>query len=222
MATIVCGWCNTKSHLTATSDVAVTNPAENVYNADASFTCDACHRMSVVSWTSAYDPRLVHDPYRRDVEPEDWMTAVWHPHPGTQRDFPDVPDGIGALATEAWLCQAAGAPRGSGALARAVIEATAKMKGATSGGLDKKIDQLAAEGLIRRAVADQAHEIRLLGNTAAHGDLDSPITVEEAEEALHLMAEVLNEVWQSPARSQRLAARRAAAKDSKSGAPADE
>lgn len=79
-------------------------------------------------------------------------------------------------------------------------------------GIAAKIDQLAAQGLIRAAVSEQAHEIRHLGNSAAHGDLGDPVTAEDSEEVLHLMGEVLNEVWQSPARAARLAAARKAKK----------
>ena len=44
-----------------------------------------------------------------------------------------------------------------------------------------------------------------MGNSTAHGDLDDVVTSEDSEEVLNLMAEVLNEVWQTPARSRRLA-----------------
>jgi len=71
---------------------------------------------------------------------------------------------------------------------------------------------MAKQGLIRKVVAEQAHEIRHLGNSTAHGDLGDSVTSEDAEEVLNLMAEVLNEVWQAPARSARLAAARAAKK----------
>ena len=72
------------------------------------------------------------------------------------------------------------ANRGAVALARAVVEATAKAKGVTSGTLVRKIDKLAEERLIRLAVADQAHEIRHLGNDVAHGDLADLVSKEDS------------------------------------------
>ena len=90
------------------------------------------------------------------------------------------------------------------------MEATAKAKGVTSGTLVRKIDKLAEERLIRPAVADQAHEIRHLGNDVAHGDLADLVSKEDSEEVLTLMGELLNEVWQAPARQERLAAARMA------------
>lgn len=216
MATITCGWCNTICHATPTGVVAVTrlmSYGEDRYVADASYKCDGCGRLSVVSWETSFDP---HDTrwqsYGRSGEPEDYDRAAWHPVPGTQMRFPDVPEEIASAAAEAWTCHAACADRGAVALARAVVESTAKAKGITVSGIASKIDEMAEQGLIRPAVADQAHEIRHMGNGAAHGDLGDPVTAEDAEEVLHLMGEVLNEVWQSPAKAARLASARRAKK----------
>ena len=126
--------------------------------------------------------------------------------------FPDVPSKIAETAHEAWTCHAAGAHRGAVMLARAVVESTAKEKGIKNGTLNIKIDELANQDFIRKVVAEQAHEIRHMGNSTAHGDLDDAVTPEDSEEVLNLMAEVLNEVWQAPARSRRLAKARKAKK----------
>jgi hypothetical protein len=70
-------------------------------------------------------------------------------------------------------------------MARATVEATAKDKGITSGKLQSKIEQLAANGHISEAMKEAAHEIRFAGNDAAHGDLvGEPISVEEATEVV--------------------------------------
>ncbi len=64
--------------------------------------------------------------------------------------------------------------------------------------------------LVRRHIKDAAHEIRLLGNTMAHGDFVEAVSEEESEEILELMGEVLNEVFQSPAKIARRAEKRKA------------
>lgn len=61
-------------------------------------------------------------------------------------------------------------------------------------------------------VAEQAHELRHFGNDMAHGDFTQPTTKEEAEEIVGLMAEVLREVYQAPAKLERLKAQREAKK----------
>lgn len=216
MATRICGWCNTKCHLTSTGEVTVTEAwgwGDRKYVADASYKCDGCGRLSVVSWITTVGPYdATWKSYGRTGEPESYETQHWYPVPGSQVSFEDVPDEIASAASEAWLCHSAGAERGAVSLARAVVESTAKAKGVETGNLEKKIDALADTGLIRRAVADQAHEVRHMGNGAAHGDLGSPVTTEEAEECLNLMGEVLNEVWQAPARAARLREAREARK----------
>lgn len=85
-------------------------------------------------------------------------------------------------------------------MARSVIEATAKDKGITKGTLHAKIEALQAADHLRQHITDAAHEVRHLGNEVAHGDFVDPIDEFEAEEALALMGEVLQEVFQSPAR----------------------
>lgn len=127
------------------------------------------------------------------------VLRIWPERVGGKQ-FPDVPEQIAAAADEAYRCFSISALRGAVLLARSVIEATAKAKGITSGSLMKKIDDMHTEGLIREYVKDAAHEVRHLGNDMAHGDFVDPVEPEEAEMVLALMDEVLNEVFQSPAR----------------------
>jgi hypothetical protein len=136
----------------------------------------------------------------------------WLPAKGQGVKYDDVPDHIATSASEAHECRSIGANRAAVMLARAVVEATVKAKGITSGLLWQKIDQLHDQGLVRELVRDQAHEIRHLGNDMAHGDFIDPVTDEEAEETLTLMAEVLEEVFQAPARLERVRQARLAKK----------
>ncbi|WPF83715.1 DUF4145 domain-containing protein [Sanguibacter sp. 4.1] len=215
MATIICGWCGDKSHMTPVGKPIVhrvrTYGHDERWVADAAYTCDGCERMSVVTWTTSHDlsDRWLED-YGHNGGPQDYEDARWSPPPGHDRSLPDVPDDIARAAAEAWLCHVVGATRGACALARAVVEATAKKKQFTSGNLVAKIDALAGAGLIRDAVRGQAHEIRFIGNDVAHGDLDRDVSEEESSEVLELMGELLTEVFQAPARRERLRAARVA------------
>ena len=85
-------------------------------------------------------------------------------------------------------------------MARSVIEATAKDKGMRTGTLVTKIDAMYEARLIREDIRDGAHEVRYLANDAAHGDFANPVPQTDAELILTLMDEVLEEVYQSPAR----------------------
>ncbi|MFF2519072.1 DUF4145 domain-containing protein [Streptomyces sp. NPDC058086] len=124
-----------------------------------------------------------------------------------QQDVPRCPCAIESLAVEAHDCLAIMADRAAVALARAVVEASAKEKGVTRGSLIAKIDELHQLGLLRGHIKEAAHEVRFGGNEVAHGDL-SPVDHEAAEEILTLMDEVLNDLFQSPARVARARQRR--------------
>jgi hypothetical protein len=81
-----------------------------------------------------------------------------------------------------------------------VVEATAKELGIDIKGIFPKIEEMYEKGKIREHIRDGAHEIRHLGNDMAHGDFVVPVTEGEADLTLTLMSEVLDEVFQSPAR----------------------
>jgi hypothetical protein len=133
----------------------------------------------------------------------------WWPKRVGGKEFPDVPEHIASTADEAHRCLSIDAHRGAIALARAVVEATAKHHGITKGLLDKKIDEMAKQEVISNAMKDAAHEIRFAGNEVAHADLaEEPIGKEDAEEVLALMDAILTRVYQEPAQVARVRQRR--------------
>lgn len=133
----------------------------------------------------------------------------WWPRQVGGKEFPDVPEHIASTADEAHQCLSIGAHRGAIALARAVVEATAKDHGIEKGMLDKKILEMAKQGVISEAMKEAADEIRFAGNEVAHGDLaEEPIVQEDAEEVLALMDAVLTRVYQEPKQVARVRERR--------------
>lgn len=181
----------------------------------AAYKCPNCLRLSIATeWDRDPDPRGtgVYGGVAAANE-EGWDEPRWLPRHMDVREFEDVPEHIASAASEATLCLSVGAYRAVGSLARAVIEATAKDKGAKGGSLEKRIDALREADHIRKHTQEQAHEIRHFGNDMAHGDFVEPTTKVEAEEVVELMAEVLDEVYQSPARLEKRKAARLAKKD---------
>lgn len=173
------------------------------------FRCDGCQAPNIAVATGLTG----------NEDPLIWLTRKknkeWQPKPPQVtpvKTFPHVPAEIAATASEAHRCHTvARANRAAILLARSVIEATAKDKGVTSGGLVNKIDQMHDQELIRRDVRDGAHEVRHLGNDMAHGDFIAYVSPEDAALVLELMDEVLVEVYQVPARVAQAQANRAAA-----------
>ncbi|MFJ6452657.1 DUF4145 domain-containing protein [Streptomyces hydrogenans] len=131
---------------------------------------------------------------------------IWTPVEVDRPPFPDVPEQIAAVATEAHACLSFQAHRAAVALARAVVEATAKTKGVTSGTLMQKIDELHKKGHIRDFTKAAAHAVREGGNEIAHGDLIADeMPPEDAKSIVNLMDGILREVFQDPAQMQALA-----------------
>lgn len=180
---------------------------EHFTRLSAAFTCDECASMSIGEVITADDLEDI-----RDVAEfvEGFEAIEWIPAHATGRDLPDVPSHIGSPANEAFKCQSVQAYRAACSLARAVVEATAKDKGLTNGTVAAKIDAMARAGYIRPHIQEAAHEVRYLANEMAHGDFIQPVSSEESALALELMAEVLAEVYQSPARVARARAAREA------------
>lgn len=73
-------------------------------------------------------------------------------------------------------------------MARRGIEIAIKQFGGQGKNLEKKIDDLAARHIITPALRDWAHEIRHIGNEAAHDE--EPVSREDAEQAVYF-AEML-------------------------------
>lgn len=214
MAHRVCWHCSVKSHMTVIPGsgrmfaTASTVNGREIYRKQAAFMCDECHHMSIGEQTDSLIP--AGGPTGVEGYLSKQEDIHWLPERGTQKEFPDVPGHIAAAASEATLCLSLGAYRAVGALTRAVIEATAKANSITTGTLWAKIDAMYEAHLIREHVRDAAHEVRHFGNDMAHGDFVQAVTEEEATEAVELMAEVLNEVFQSKAKVERVRAARLA------------
>ena len=223
MASTTCGYCGRLAHMEAASGLhEIADQFGRGSTLQAVYKCPNCLRLNLATEHHADDYGGGHGsrvlPMAEAANDARWYSANWLPRLGEVREFPDVPDHIAQAAKEATLCLSVGAYRAVGALARAVIEATAKDKGAEGRNLENRIDALRDADHIRTHTQEQAHEVRHFGNDMAHGDFVDPVTKEEAEEVIELMAEVLDEVYQSPAR---LAARRTArlAKKDKDEAP---
>ena len=156
------------------------------------YTCDGCGVISVGVASRDY---VLH----QDCYPEEFFSRVeWRPQVPLGRNFEDVPPFIADAASEAYKCQSVGAFRAAVLLARSVIEATCKDKDVTQGTLKQKIDGLEEARLINPTLGGLSHEVRLMGNEMAHGDLDATIDAEDCDDLLEFMSALLEEIYQRP------------------------
>lgn len=132
----------------------------------------------------------------REPTPASQLAAPHNPGQG----FKDVPNTIADAASEAYACYSIRSYRAAILLARSVVEAAAKDQGVTKGNLATKIYTLADKRLVSPLVAQQAHEIRHIGNEMAHGDFIQNITEEECDDVLNFMSVLLDALFQQPAK----------------------
>jgi Domain of unknown function (DUF4145) len=200
MASTSCWDCEVVAHMTPVDGSASVRSGRLRKRVMGCFRCDNCGALNIA----------IANKWVEDVDPLVWLAGKrnntfveWQPQPAEEEpswDFPDVPSEIADAADEAYRCWYHDANRAAVIMARAVIEATAKDMDIVKGNLLDKIDEMLKQGLIRPGVRDGAHEVRHFGNDTAHGDFVAAITDEEAKLVLTLMSEVLNEVYQAPAR----------------------
>lgn len=171
----------------------------SIQHLECAFSCDQCQRLSVGVYRGPMAPH--------DLTPTSLMTffrqfdpTEWAPKYVEGQSFPDVPSHISEAAGEAHKSQSIGSFKSAILMARTVIEATAKDKGIIKGTLEAKIQGMVEGHLIRPSIKAVADEVRHFGNDMAHGDITVEVTEDDAVEVLALMDEILNEVYQGPAR----------------------
>lgn len=207
MLSTLCPFCERLSHMT----LVWGRIHDEGQRARVAATCDNCSNLSVARGQIDYG-RYANDTtdlahvaraingYEDELE--------WWPKSGATPEVKDVPDGIARAAREAYSSASVNNHMAAILMARTVVEATAKAKAITNGNLASKINALRDQGFIRPAIAEQAHEVRFMGNDMAHGDIDEAPDAIDSEEILALMGEVLSEVFQGPARLARIRNRR--------------
>ena len=211
MTSTVCGFCERFSNFTYRWGRQLANGAEVRIAA----TCDFCGNLSVARGTPAKVVTQKDTTEGAYVSPaaDSAPDLEWWPKVGYAPSVVDVPAHISRAAREAYSSASVGNNMAAILMARTVVEATAKANGISSGNLATKINSLRDKQLIRPSIAEQAHEVRFAGNDMAHGDIDVAPDATDAEEVLALMAEVLTEVFQGPARMARIRAKRGATGD---------
>jgi hypothetical protein len=166
----------------------------------AAFRCDNCQELNIASIPQSDVPSVSNHDQAQALMNREEVDLDWEPIRLGSKQYDHTPPHIADAASEAYRCHSVTADRGASILARAVIEATAKDKGITSGGIKAKIEALEKQGYIRAFTSRQAQAVREFANEMAHGDYVTHISHAEAAYVLALMDEVLNEVYEAPGR----------------------
>lgn len=215
MASTICGWCGDRTHMKMVLDpyrlpeavwptkgFGLTDTDHPVYMAAFQCSNENCERLSI-GWTPLY--RSASGTPKEQLPRK---ILEWEPTKIRRPVFPDVPKEIADTASEAHACLSIGAARGAVALARAVVEATAKAKGITVHNIAPKIKAMREQDIISPLTEQTSHQIRKDGNSIAHGDIgEEPMPLDDAEAILSFMDALLDEVFQRPAKLKRLSER---------------
>lgn len=107
---------------------------------------------------------------------------------------------------ESYVCFSDGCYRAAAVMARRALQSTCLDKGADEkDDLYHQIDWIFKEGIITKDIKDWAHEVRLVGNDAAHPKKpseDQPVTKEDAEDILNLLEQFCQVLYVTPAIAQ--------------------
>lgn len=138
----------------------------------------------------------------------------WWPTPGSTDLDPDVPTEVGSAYAEGIRALAVRAPRAAAVMFRGMLAQIVSNKGSAAAqakhSLYDKLDQMSQDGSLHPSLVEWAKEIRLIGNAAAHPDALDPVSEQEAAELGRLCRQLLNVVYEVPARITRSRAARGA------------
>lgn len=147
--------------------------------------CNSCHKGV-----------LVKEPGPQLITEEVYPTPL--PEPPDKRIAPDIHKDF----EEALKCFGISAFRAAGVMARRALQCCCLDKEAKKGNLQDQIDWLFGQGIITKNLKDWAHEVRLVGNDAAHPQKpgqDKPITQDDAKTILDLLRQFTNVLYVAPA-----------------------
>lgn len=130
--------------------------------------------------------------------------------PAELREFDptDLPDIVRACMEESIKCHAQECYRAAAIMVRRTLEAMCEERGAKGPSLEKRIEALKGQMVISEDLIQGAHELRFLGNDAAHVEAKAYNTVgkDEIEAAIDLAKELLRAAYQTAALVNRLRA----------------
>ena len=125
-----------------------------------------------------------------------------------------IPQEIKTDFEEALLCYSVNAYRGAAALARRTVQLICLDKRADKNKkLYQQIDELFKNGVITKDIQEWAHEVRFLGNDAAHPSKDT-VSKDDAKDILDLLESLCEFLYVAPAKAAEQKKKRTQGKES--------
>jgi Domain of unknown function (DUF4145) len=126
--------------------------------------------------------------------------SILHSYPAERIDFDasDLPDGVRSPLEEAIDCHAGGNYRAAAVMVRRALEAVCDDQGVEGKSLYKRVEGLGKKVTLPRGMIDSLHNLRLLGNDAAHVEAKAydEVGKREVEIAVHVAKVILQAAYQ--------------------------
>lgn len=133
-----------------------------------------------------------------------WQGQHWWPMPGLGALSNNVPEPIASAYDEGIRAIGVNAPRAAAVMFRAALAEVIEDKGSTmarsKNNLYAKLKQMNDDGTLHPSISEWAGEIRILGNAGGHPESKYPVTDEESRELAQLTRQLLEVIYEVPAR----------------------
>jgi len=131
----------------------------------------------------------------------------WWPAPGAADLDPDVPEPVASAFSEGMRALSVNCPRAAAVMFRGVLTVVVRDQGGEAArqasNLYQQLKGMEQEGTLHPSLVEWAAEIRLVANAAAHLDELEPVDQAEAADLSRLCRQLINLVYESPARIRR-------------------
>jgi len=202
---VVCTRCLSATSSTPAGWIGDDDDATTGY---ALIRCSHCRGLLVIQEHEDWDDA------GKQLVPDGPPIVLW---PGLDSPLSaEIPEPTRNTLEEARACHRAGAFTASALMVRRTLEAVCTDKGAAGRDLYAKLNSLKEMKVIEGNLADWSHDLRALGNDAAHGT-SVVISADDARDALELAEAMLSYVYVLKARYEVFKSRR-----SNSGGPSPE
>lgn len=177
-----------------------------------SIICPSCHQATAVAVRSKFDKPNVGLSYEiGECNSCNFCVLIVrtrvngnvskiYPNPLPEKTDERIPETIKKDFDEALLCLSVGANLGAAVLARRALQTMCKDKGATKKDLKDQIDELFTKNIITKDLKDWSHEVRYVGNDAAHPN-GIMVQREDAEEIIDLLESLCEVLYIAPAKA---------------------
>jgi hypothetical protein len=117
---------------------------------------------------------------------------------------PDIPIQVASAYSEGMRALTVKAARAAVVMFRGMLAQVVADKGSAAAqaknSLYAKLEQMGQDGSLHPSLIEWAKEIRIIGNAAAHPDALDPVSDEEAADLARLCRQILNVIYEVPAR----------------------